>query len=209
MLREAISYPSSGDSTLRTIVIGGLLYGLSWLVVPAVLLFGFYTRVLRTVMSDEDVVVPAFDEWWDMFVDGLGFAAVAIVYGIVPAVVLAVGTQVSTAVAGLGGILGLAVYYLLPAGLANYAREGEFLAAFSPGPIADIVLDSQYAVGWLLALAVLVVGGAVAVVLTPIVVGVFLGFYVAVAAFYIYGRAVAEAHGHGSRTTVEGGTPTA
>lgn len=209
MFRNALQYPRSGESPLKTILIGGVLSALSWLVVPAFLLFGYYTRVLRSVMSGDDGVVPAFDEWWDMFLDGLGFAGVVILYGLIPGALVAVGTQVTPAVAGLGGLLALAVYYLLPAGLANYAREDRFLAAFSPGPIGDIAFDSQYAVGWLLALAVLLVGGAIAAALSAILVGVFVGFYVAVTAFYIYGRSAAEAYGPGSQTTVAGGTHTA
>lgn len=209
MFREALRYPRSGESPLKTILIGGVLSALSWLVVPAVLLFGYYTRVLRSVMSGDDSVVPAFDEWWDMLLDGLGFAGIVILYGLLPAALVAIGTQVTPVVAGVGGLLGLAVYYLLPAGLANYARENRFFAAFSPGPVGDIAFDSQYAVGWLLALAVLVVGGAIAAALSAILVGVFVGFYVAVTTFYIYGRSAAEAHGPGHQTAVTGRTPTA
>lgn len=209
MLRDALRYPRSGESPLKTILIGGVLSALSWLVLPTVLLFGYYTRVLRSVMSGDDSVVPAFDDWWDMFIDGLGFAGVVIVYGFIPTALVAIGTQVTPAVAGLGGLLGLAVYYLLPAGLANYAREDRFFAAFSPGPIGDIAFDSQYAVGWLMALAVLVVGGAIAAALSAIFVGVFVVFYIAVTVFYIYGRSAAEAYGPGSRTTVKGGARTA
>lgn len=209
MFREALRYPRSGESSLKTILIGGVLSALSWLVVPAVLLFGYYTRVLRSVMRSTDDVVPLFDDWWDMFLDGLGFAGVVILYGLVPTAVVAIGTQISPAVTGLGGVLAVAVYYLVPAGLANYAREGRFLAAFSPGPIGDIAIDSQYAVGWLLALAVLLVGGAIAAALSVVLVGVFVGFYVAVTAFYIYGRSAAEAHGPGHQTRVTGRAPTA
>lgn len=62
-------------------------------------------------------------------------------------------------------------------------------------PIGDIAFDSQYAVGWLMALAVLIVGGAIAAALSAILVGVFVGFYVVMTVFYIYGRSAAEAHG--------------
>lgn len=210
MFREALQYPRSGDGAWRRILIGGVLTALSALIVPAILLAGYYTRVLKAAMTDAAVKdVPEFDQWWDLLTTGLGFVAVAIVYGLVPAIVVAIGTQTSAAVASLGGFLGLLVYYLLPAGLANYARKGNFTAAFDVGALSDVVLDGEYAFGWLLALVVLVVGGAIAAALSVVVVGIFVAFYVAVVAFRIYGRAFGAALGRGREAEAAGGAPTA
>lgn len=192
----------SGDDAWKRILVGGVLVLLSPLVIPALLLFGYYTRVLRSTAMDP-ATVPRFSQWWDLFTDGLGFAAIAIVYGIVPGAIVAAGGYVGApGIATLGGLLALAVYYVLPAGLANYARTDELTGAFRPGPLGDMVLDSQYAVGWLGALAVLIVGGLLASVLTVAIVGVFVAFYVNVAAFHIYGEATAAAHGRGSDAPV-------
>lgn len=210
MFRSALQYPRSGDGALRRTVIGGVLTALSALVLPAIVLGGYYTRVLETTMNDADGrAVPAFSEWWDLLKTGVGFVAVTILYGLVPTVVVAVGTQVSPAIAVLGGVFGLAVYYVLPAALANYARTKTVRGAFDVRTVGDVVFESTYAIGWLQALVLLVVGGAIAGALATIAVGFFVAFYVAVSAFHIYGRAFRAALGPGREPSPTGGVPTA
>jgi uncharacterized membrane protein len=49
----------------------------------------------------------------------------------------------------------------------------------------------EYAVGWLLAVVVGVVGGLVGTALTAVVVGIFVLFYVQVSLYYLVGRGFA------------------
>ena len=85
----------------------------------------------------------------------------------------------------------LVVGYLRPAALANFAIEGRLLAAFHVRTILQGAFTREYAVGWLLAVVVGVVGGLVGTALTAVVVGIFVLFYVQVSFYYLVGRGFA------------------
>jgi hypothetical protein len=86
----------------------------------------------------------------------------------------------------------LVVGYVLPAALANFAIEGRLGAAFHLRTILRGAFTREYAVAWLLALLVGVVGGLVGSALTAVVVGIFVLFYVQVSFYYLIGRGFAS-----------------
>jgi len=209
MIDEAINYPRNGDDALVTIIIGGVLTLFSFLLVPLLPLYGYLMNVLRSGMDDGEEP-PAFENWEALFVEGVTVFLVTVAYFLVPLVILTVtvgGAVVSIVAgdAGAGALLGavagvslaalvsLVFYYVLPAGLANFARSGEVGSAFALGELRPVLFSGTYAKGWLLGLAVILVAGVVAGLLNAVpligtVAGVFVTFYGAVAAFYIYGR---------------------
>jgi hypothetical protein len=89
MFEDALRYPYDEGDGLRSLVIGGLLTLLSVLVLPAILVSGYTLRVLREVDAGDEHL-PAFDDWGAMLVDGLKAIAVALVYVLIPAVLLTV-----------------------------------------------------------------------------------------------------------------------
>jgi hypothetical protein len=97
------------------------------------------------------------------------------------------------AVLGLGSLFLLAyalLYaYLRPAALSVFAVSGSLREAFRPGRVRAVAGTGDYAVGWLLAVLVLVVAGAFALPLAVLLVGFFLFFYLRVVAHSLYGRA--------------------
>ncbi len=201
MIGDALSYPKSGESWLRTVLIGGLLLLFSWLIVPAILLQGYLLRVLRAG-SEEAVEPPVFDEWADMLVDGLKVIAVAIGFFLVPFVLavllgLAFGGFEAGAIGFLVGVVVFAAYlvaaYLLPAGLTNMAMEGSLGAAFDTDVLRRVGGSSDYLVAVASAIVIGVILGAVASMLTVVLVGVFLLFYVQVAMYYLIGRGYGQA----------------
>ncbi|MFB6108676.1 MAG: DUF4013 domain-containing protein [Haloplanus sp.] len=213
MFREALGFPVSGNDWLPTTVIGGVLGVLGFLVVPGVILQGYYVRVLRSAAAGDDHL-PSFTEWTDLLVDGVKALVVAFVYAlavVVPTGVVAVVAGVVGAGPGgranllaglLGlagavvvGVLGLAVSFVLPAALANFAIEGSFGAAFDFRRIADGVGSGRYVLGWVGALVLGFLGSLVAGALTVFLVGFFLLFHVQVVVFYLFGRGFAEGLG--------------
>lgn len=212
---DALQYPRNGDDPIKTILIGGVLGMLAFLVVPAFLVLGYLVRLLRSAMAGE-AEPPVFDDWGDLLVDGLKAFVVGLGYVIVPAIVfgLSVGTVAVTAVVtgdvGPGTIAGsvvgflvsfvllLLAWYVVPAALANAAREDRIAAGFAWADLRPVLFSSTYATAWLLSLG-LFIAAAIVVgllnVLPPLgfVAGAFVMFYVDMVAFYLYGRAVADA----------------
>ncbi|NEU56239.1 DUF4013 domain-containing protein [Halorussus sp. MSC15.2] len=86
MFETALRYPVDGDDRIETIVIGGLLTLFSWLLIPAVFVAGYLQRVLARTTADDRA--PSFDDWGDLFGEGLKAVAVTLAYFAVPVVLL-------------------------------------------------------------------------------------------------------------------------
>jgi hypothetical protein len=215
MLGDALRFPRSGDDWLPTVIIGGVLSLLSVFVLPGLVVQGYLLRVLRAG-AREDATVPSFTEWGTLLVDGLKLVLVSLGYGLAVVLPLVVLSVVLAATAGLGGettgprllaslvglgvgvvfvLLSLVVGYVLPAAMANFAIEGRLGAAFDVGTVARGAISVEYAVAWVLALVVAVVGGLLGTVLSVLVVGIFVLFYVQISVYYLWGRGFAAGLG--------------
>lgn len=210
MLREAISFPRSGDDWLPTILIGGILSILSPLILPGLVIQGYLVRVLRE-SGREERALPSFTEWGTLLVDGVKLIVINFVYSIL--IFIPYGVFV-TSIIGMGAVAGgdvpstlstvalvsllvlvlvsLLVAYVVPAAMANFALEDSLGAAFHLSTIRRGAFTREYAVGWLLAILVGVVGGLVGLALSLLVVGIFVLFYVQVAMWFLLGRGYAR-----------------
>ncbi|MDZ7702132.1 MAG: DUF4013 domain-containing protein [Halobacteriales archaeon] len=218
MLSEALEFPRRGDDWLQTVLIGGVLSILSFLVIPAILVNGYLVRTLRAAVEGESNP-PAFDEWGDMLVDGVLVWVIELVYVGIPAFLMVVVVSSFVLVAGVstsmgatpepgagalvGGIVAvlfllavvvllLVAAYLLPAALANFARTGEFAAAFHLRTIGQATLNVDYLVAVVLAIGVSIVLGTVGAMLSVILVGIFVLFYLQVVVYHLFGQGFAR-----------------
>ncbi|ADJ15200.1 DUF4013 domain-containing protein [Halalkalicoccus jeotgali] len=215
MIAEAIGYLQEDDDAATTVLLGGVLTLFGFLLVPLFAVAGYLIRVLdRTARGDDEP--PAFDEWGALIVDGLKASIIAFVYALVPTAVLlaflvsggllgASGSDVLGAIAGIGVLLGLLVWfaltllvaYAVPAALANFAETRRLGAGFESATMRRVLVDKTYATGWLSAFVIVVAGGVVTSVLSMVpvlglVAGAFVGFYTAVAAYYVVGHTWGE-----------------
>lgn len=200
-LDEAVRYPTRSDSWIKTVLIGGILIFLGFLLVPLFLVYGYIVRSIGAVLAD-DPSPPEFDEWGELFVDGALAWIISIVYLLVPLLVagftvggsiaaVATGSEIGAA-AGAGGllvgltistILSLAFGYLAVVAIVNFAREGQFGAAFDLDVIKTVALDRDYAIAWLVSVGVFLIAGVVSSIpfvgwiITP-----FVSFYAAIVA---------------------------
>lgn len=200
-LDEAVRYPTRSDSWIKTVLIGGILIFLGFLLVPLFLVYGYIVRSIGAVLAD-DPSPPEFDEWGELFVDGALAWIISIVYLLVPLLVagftvggsiaaVATGSEIGAA-AGAGGllvgltistILSLAFGYLAVVAVVNFAREGQFGAAFDLDVIKTVALDRDYAIAWLVSVGVFLIAGVVSSIpfvgwiITP-----FVSFYAAIVA---------------------------
>jgi len=228
MIQQSLQYlRNDEDGWVTTVLIGGFLSLLSVLVVPTFLVLGYLVRVVRGTMRGDEQP-PAFEEWGEMFVDGLKAFAVVFVYGLVPSFVagaVIAGGVLSFVVVGsasgpgavtpqtgiatglgllailVGSLLAFALSllaaYVTPAAVAALAETDRLGAAFSFGELRPVLTSGTYATAWLSGLVILfaagLIGGALNVV-PPLgmIAGAFLGFYAAVSASYLVGRAWGE-----------------
>jgi hypothetical protein len=229
MLAEALDFPTRGDDGARALLIGaGLLFvaGLFQLVGAVVFpllggallcriaVRGYYVRVYRRTAVDPDADAPAFDDWGDLFTDGLYSLVIFLAYllPLVVLVVLAVGggamssvDDPSAAVDALRNAAGLALllallyflgmWYVLPAAVSNFAHEGELRAAFRFEEVVDGAVSEDYAVGWVLTVVVQALIWPVAFLLQFLLVGFFIYFFLGVAVRSILGRSFGAARG--------------
>ncbi|WP_458205425.1 DUF4013 domain-containing protein [Haladaptatus sp. NG-SE-30] len=222
MFNDSINYLKDSDDAAKTVLIGGLLAILGFLIIPALIVEGYVIRVLRRV-SAGDTEAPTFDDWTKLAVDGLKAVVIGFVYLIIPALIAAVfvGGGVALAndtpalgglIAVLGGVLtlitGLAVWYVAPAAFVRFAEKNSIGAAFDFESLTPVLRDREYATGWLLALGILVVAGVIASALSVVpligwLAAILVGFYAQVTAAYIYARSYAEASEHQLRSGPE------
>ena len=216
MIDDALAFPRRDDDWLKTVLIGGAMVLGGFLILPAIVVQGYYLRVL----AGETDNPPTFADWESMLVDGLKSFVVMFVNGAVPMLVgvmipailgtfvLSMGSAAGSngAAGGLGAFAAvlmlalvallflaiLAGVYLGPAGMALLAREGQIGAAFDWSQLKAVAFTKTYFVGWLLAAVVLVVGGTVAGILSFVLVGFFVSFYINVVAYRILGATVAD-----------------
>ncbi|WP_311172787.1 DUF4013 domain-containing protein [Halobellus ordinarius] len=219
MIQQSLQYPRHDDNWITTVIIGGILTLLGVFVIPTILVFGYFVRVARGTMRGDERP-PAFDEWGDLFGDGLRAFVIAFVYGLVPGIVggVFVGGGIFSFVVGsgtesagflglgtigilLGGllalVLGLLAAYIVPAAISGFAETGRIGTAFSFDELSPVLTSGTYATAWLSAFAVVlaavIVGGALNVIpFLGAIVGAFLTFYAAVAAYYLIGSAWGE-----------------
>jgi hypothetical protein len=208
MLGDAIGSLRASDDWAATTLIGAVLVVLSVFVLPVFVVQGYLLRVLREAAEGADAA-PSFTRWGELFVDGLKAFAVELAYGLVAAVpyvltLAGVGVTGSSNLALSVGfllalVLSLAVSYLLPAAVANFAVEGRLAAAFDLRTVLGVALTWEYLAAVLLAVVVSVVGGVLGGLLAVVLVGFAVLFYVQVVTFHLYGQGYAAALSAGGR----------
>lgn len=200
-LTETVTYPMKSDEWTKTVLIGGVLVFLGFLIVPLFAVYGYLVGTIRRSMA-EDPAPPTFSDWSELLRDGVQAWLISLVYLLVPVVVgaLTVGGSVMAiatgsdagAAAGTGGFvvgfvlwaaLSLVFGYLAVVGIVNFAREGRFGAGFDLDVIRRVALDREYAVPWLVSVGVVAVASLVSGV--PVVgwlLAPFVTFYAAIVA---------------------------
>ncbi|WP_424017294.1 DUF4013 domain-containing protein [Halorientalis pallida] len=145
----SLSLGYSFQNDKRPLVIGGLIT-LAGMIVPFVgwISTGYGFQLCRAVARGQ-TQRPDFDDYGEMFIDGMWLTLVVLVYGgafmaLVFALVLG-ATQANEPVA-LAGVLGLLVLllYLLPGALTVVAATEEMGAAFSTEYLVPFVLSGTY-----------------------------------------------------------------
>jgi hypothetical protein len=203
------------------ILVAGLV--LSWLIIPGILagllLSGYSLEITRRVIRGDAVVLPAWEDWGRLLMDGLQVAIIGIVYAL-PIIVLSLcvgaplqwiaeGSAYSSSPGGgevatglLGAALGcfnflwaIVLSLTLPAAIAKFAAEGELAAAFKFGEVIALIRNNLTTY-LLTAVMVWVTGIMASLGLVLCLIGVFFtAVYAQLVNGHLYGQAYLEATG--------------
>ena len=199
-VKTAVKYPFEDEQWALKILIGIALS-----LVPIVNFFavGYAYQIFKAALRKEELFMPEWDNWRDLFVNGFKVFVVALCYFILPVLFLLsamvlFGVSIFLHEEGksveqlvilgvflllIGGILYLVALVLSPMALALFARSNEnFGEAFRLGEIVSritSVLGDFF-------LAILIMVAMVFVVMICSMIP-FLGFFISIAStFYLY-----------------------
>lgn len=137
---DSLRYPFSD---LRRLIILLLLFMGSFLLIPGLIAYGYILRIIESTLKGEDSL-PDFSYAGTLFVDGLKFAVVSIIYGIPVLVlnfILMKQTSLNSLITDYIGadplfttitfVIGFLVSLVFVTALANMVHEERFGAAFA------------------------------------------------------------------------------
>ncbi|MDO8869158.1 MAG: DUF4013 domain-containing protein [Methanobacteriaceae archaeon] len=206
IVSDSIKYPASD---LKKLIILGLMFLTSFLIVPIFLAMGYGFRALKaSIAGAEDL--PEFDEWGEMLVDGLKVFVVQFVYFLIPALIIIIGSWASiaalaaasttgtmtdpTAFIGIisgtvliGGIVAIILGLLSTIALANMAyNDSELGAAFRFSEIMNIISQIgwvDYIIWYIVIMIILMI---ISIISSLVMIIPILGFFVAILVIYPY-----------------------
>lgn len=176
----------------KKLVVLGVICLFSFLLLPVFLITGYNYRVINTavhgIINGRDPL-PEFDDFIDMFIDGVKVVIVQIAYLLVPCIIFlifaliasAVGGVASTAIMVIGCLLTFVLIVLAclmsQMGLCHMAyNEGAFSKAFAISEIKEVIDE----IGWFECIAtyigLVIITIVIAVVVTVIIYGIFTVF---------------------------------
>lgn len=164
---KAFTYFAEDERWMGKLVIGVLVSLASFLILPGFLLSGYMVGITRNVMNGEKRPLPEWEDLGTLFMDGLSIVVASIVYTLpfwlltCIAFVTTIGfgglseaTQMSEDAVAAGilatwGLIAclfiifmLAFFFISPAIVIQYVREGNLSACFRFGEVLAIVRDN-------------------------------------------------------------------
>ncbi len=187
--KDSLEFASRKISIL---LILGVLSFLNFLIIPLVFFFGYNYRVIKLstqTMINVDEVPPDFSDLKGMFIDGLKYLVVYIVYEIIPIIILVASNIFKNSALYLVGII-LALIFSLFAFLAvphMAANNDSLKSAFEISKIKEIMSFIGYGRYLLAYIGILLITIAVFIVITLIIGLIFGAFGIAVGSLFTTG----------------------
>lgn len=206
---EAFRYPSQ---KMVNILIGGVLYLLSFLIIPAFFVEGYFVRVMADTIEGRDDM-PEWSDWGYLFRKGVGAFVVSLAYLIVPIIIISVtlgatltalipammkGSLGAVITGALGGVLVSIIIafffgFLCMVGILRYADEGNIGSAFAFGEIFDELKEkfTEYLLAFLILFGATIIVLGLLTAFIPIIgaiIAVFADFYIIVVGARMFGE---------------------
>lgn len=162
---KAFTFIPEEDDWIKKIVIGGVLGLFSFFFIPIFFLIGYQVAIIKNVMNGQEHPLPEWDEWGQLFMDGLVVWVAQFVYAL-PVVLLSLcslfiwvpaatdpGGDIGDVLSGaaifglvvlgcLVFLFAIALVFIVPALYIQYARTGEFGTMFQVGEVIGIAREN-------------------------------------------------------------------
>ena len=164
---NAFTYVTEDERWMGKLGLGALISLVSFLILPAFLLYGYTVDITRNVMNGEKRPLPEWEDLGTLFKDGLSMFVAGIVYTLPFWLLVCIAFAATIGFGGLGeateisedavaagvlatyGLVGclallfmLAFFFISPAIVIQYVREGDLGACFRFGEVLSIVRDN-------------------------------------------------------------------
>jgi hypothetical protein len=201
---------------MKKLAVGCLLFIIPFVNVITLLFgLGYILRCARSAMR-KDFSLPEWKDWEQLFVDGLLFSLIAMLY-FLPAFIVAVVAAIAAWTSLLSfntfstapilvalawaALMAVLTVYLVPIGVLIYSKTGRLKSAFSMTYVFHIAFTARYFAAWTVAFILMVIISSAAyslsALLWPTIIGPFIvdgsiSFIVGVATVTITGSAYGE-----------------
>ena len=180
-----IEYPSRAG--WFTIVGGGILFLLSFLIIPLFMILGYLVRVANAAAQGRPEP-PTLDDWLGLIKDGLVVTAVLIPPGIIYSLLVVIGMEINIILYVILAVVGA---YALPAIFVSYAAEKDWRAAYDISSLVELMSTRTYLFGYLIYLFIFqLIGSVVVGILAILSLLTIVGWIIIIPMLYFYWVAI-------------------
>ncbi|VVB87564.1 Uncharacterised protein [uncultured archaeon] len=209
-IEEEVKFPTKDSEWIVKVLIGGILG-----IIPIINLieYGYILKVMKGAI-DGNPGMPKWDDWGNLFINGLIGFVISLIYLIIPILIIFVsaGGIMAAAFSGnmnlmagmmagaIGGILiglllALVFGFMVPMALAMYTKENSFGAAFRIGEVVSRIKSvfADYITVYIVLIVLLFILGLLNFIpILGFLIMIFGTFYVSVVAFNMFGKVCAR-----------------
>ncbi len=209
-IEEEIKFPTKDSEWIVKVLIGGILG-----IIPIInfIEYGYILKVMKGAI-DGNPGMPKWDDWGNLFINGLIVFIIWLIYLIIPILIISVSASgimaaalsgnmnlIAGMIAGaIGGILiglllALVLGFLVPMAMAMYTKENSFGAAFRIGEVVSRIKSvfADYIIVYIVLLVLLFVLALLnSIPILGFLIWIFGTFYVSAVTFNMFGKVYAK-----------------
>jgi hypothetical protein len=157
---RAFTFVTEDKNWVTKLIIGAVISFFSFLIVPIFFLLGYMIAVTRQVLNHKDLPLPEWDNWGELFKDGIIVWVAQLVYTLPFWLLACIGGMATVGFGFISGdapdlasagilatygligclmiIFAIALFFITPAVIIQYVRHNEFAACFRFGEVLGI-----------------------------------------------------------------------
>ncbi len=157
---RAFTFVTEDKNWVTKLIVGAVISFFSFLILPLFFLIGYMVAVTRQVLNHQELPLPEWDNWGELFKDGIIIEVAGLVYTLPFWLLLCIGSMATVGFSFLSGeapdlasagmlatwgligclvlIFAIALLFITPAIIIQYVRHNEFAACFRFGEVLGI-----------------------------------------------------------------------